>query len=553
VYKLFLTLRYLREGQIAYSAVGAVTLCVALVLVQRAVMGGWLDQVKQRARGLLGDVILDNRLYAGFPLYDEFIEQIRTWPEIVQATPILYNYGLIQIESPFSEQTGTVSVVGIRLREVYGVNAFRDGLFYERYYPGTTTLDEQSKPLLGLDLSATPVPAGDGESLLFPPRLPEPYQAALERARREHQQRTGRPLEVPDAADGPDNRFLREHGMPVIPGEYAFNRETQEPALDGDPLPGMILGRDILAKRLPDGRYDRIFTRGTIVKLTYTPVSTRGQVDPMPKKRAFRYADDSRTGVFEIDSKHVYVDFDLLQRLLEMGPADRVDAEGNVTGRVPGRCSQIQIKVRPDLDRAALHSLTGRLQAAYHALAHAPGVDLDPSEQRLVQRVEALTWEQSQAHIIAPVEKEKMLVTILFGMLSVVAVLLILCILYMIVLQKTRDIGTVRAIGGSPGGVALIWVTYGACIGLVGGALGLVLGIAFVTNINEFQDFLITIHPSFRVWDLQVYSFDQIPHSVRAADAVAVSLAAVAAATLGSFAAAWRAGSMEPVEALRYE
>jgi len=52
---------------------------------------------------------------------------------------------------------------------------------------------------------------------------------------------------------------------------------------------------------------------------------------------------------------------------------------------------------------------------------------------------------------------------------------------------------------------------------------------------------------------MQVYSFDRIPSEVSPMDAVFVVIVAIIASTLGSLAAAWRAGSMQPVEAVRYE
>jgi lipoprotein-releasing system permease protein len=556
LYKLYLALHYLRTRLIAYFAICAVALCVMMVLVVMSVMGGWLEQVKKRARGLLGDVIVDNRAFAGFPLYEEFIARISTWPEVERATPVLYSLGLMRVEARRTEQTNLVSIVGVRLEEIVHVNAFREGLFYETYYPGTTHLGPQKKPLFGVDPAAEPLVTRDGRRVL-PFRLPEPYQSALERARAEYRERTGRELEAADAVDGPLNRLLRESGLPTIPGEWSFNEHfeiaEQVPALAGEEYPGIIIGRDILARRHSDGRYERYYDKGQEVVLTYWAASTRGQVDPTPRKMKFRYVDDSRTGVFEIDSRHVYVDFDLLQKLLEMDAAERVDVEGRVIGRVPPRCSQIQIRTRPHLTGEQLQALCRRMTETYRAMADDPSYDLDSSERRLVGRVEALTWEQSQAHIIAPVEKEKVLVTILFGIISMVAVVLILCILYMIVLQKTRDIGIVKAIGGSSFGVALIFVFYGAAVGVIGSAIGAIGGTYFVWHINDVQDWLISIDPRLRVWDLSVYSFDRIPQEVNPRDLVVIVAIAIAAATLGSLAAAWRAGSMHPVDAIRYE
>ena len=120
MYKLFLTLRYLRKRQIVYIAIGAVMLCTAMVLVVMSVMGGWLDQVKVRARGLLGDIVVDNRYFSGMPLYQEFIDEVSKWPEVEKATPVIYTYGLLR--SARTGQTSTVQIVGLRLDEVYQVN-----------------------------------------------------------------------------------------------------------------------------------------------------------------------------------------------------------------------------------------------------------------------------------------------------------------------------------------------------------------------------------------------------------------------------------------------
>jgi lipoprotein-releasing system permease protein len=121
------------------------------------------------------------------------------------------------------------------------------------------------------------------------------------------------------------------------------------------------------------------------------------------------------------------------------------------------------------------------------------------------------------------------------------------------VLQKTRDIGIIKAIGGSSGGVALIFVGYGLAVGVVGSLLGTALGYAFVKHINEVQAFLTSINPTWQVWDRSVYSFDRIPDTVRTVDIVTVVCGAILASTLGSLLAAWRAGTMHPVEALGYE
>ena len=549
MYKLFLTLRYLRKRRIAYFAIAAVTLCVMMVLVVMSIMGGWLDQVKVRARGLLGDVIIDNGSYAGFPLYQEFIDEIQKWPEIKKATPVIYTAGLYSIQNTTINKE--VRVVGIRLHDVYEVNAFKASLFYEKFYPGTTTFEPQREPVLGFDLNAAPISIREGNQgfQTLPLALPEPYQSALAKSR-------AAGLHDDDSTETGVNSIMARLNCPPIPGHYWWLRSESElgPRMDGNPLPGIILGRDIVAERQSDGRYERLVTRGRTIILTLMVVSPRGNVDPIPIKQSFRYTDDSRTGIYEIDSQHVYCDFELLQKLLQMNEADRIDPDsGDTIGKVPGRCSQIQIKLASELPQHEIHALCRRMEDLYHGFVSSGRYQLDADDCQMISGVHALTWQESQVHIIGPVEKERILVTILFGIISLVAVTLVLCILYMIVLQKTRDIGIVKSIGGSSGGVAFIFIMYGAAVGIAGSILGSVLGTLFVTNINEIQDFLIRINPAWRMWDMQVYSFDRIPSVVATGDIVTVVVTAIIASTFGSFVAAWRAGRMQPVEAVRYE
>jgi lipoprotein-releasing system permease protein len=554
VYKLFLTLRYLRKRRIAYFAIAAVTLCTAMVLIVMSVMGGFLDQLKFKARGLLGDIIVDNRSYSGFPLYEEFIADITQWtnddgePLVLAASPVIYSYGLLRFHG--TPQTHLVRVVGLRLDEACEITAFGRGLYYEKFYPGTTSLAPQRQPLLGFDIESDAIidwhdeqgrPMGPGPRPLLPPK----YQAALEQS-----WAAGvRDDESPSTEWGP---LLRAAGLPEIVGVYAPVEGPEPPQLDGEPWPGLIIGRDIIAKRLPDGQYKRYWyqPRGCLLTVTLLPVSSGGGAD-MPIKQPFRYSDDSRTGIYEIDSQHVYCEFALLQELLSMDAAERVDPEtGQVLGTVPGRCSQIQVKIAPGVDP---HALAQRLQQHYRTFVDDERFELDFNDRRLVQLVEAMTWEESQAHIIAPVEKERRLVTTLFAGMALVSAVLVLCILYMIVLQKTPDIGIIKSIGGSHVGVALIFILYGAIVGLIGAVLGAILAYDFVTYINDIQDFLTRLNPAWQVWDRSVYSFDQIPNTVRMVDIVVVIIAAVIAATVGSLLAALRAGFMQPVEALRHE
>src|SRR5512140_2662252 len=142
MYKLFLCLRYLRRRRIALFSVAAVCLCTAMVLIVVSVMNGFLQMVRDRSRGMLGDLIMENQSLQGFPFYQEFIDDIKKDPElhkrIYEATPVIISYGIIRF--PSDQITKPAQIVGVRLDETCRVNDFGKGLFYEKYYPGTTTL-----------------------------------------------------------------------------------------------------------------------------------------------------------------------------------------------------------------------------------------------------------------------------------------------------------------------------------------------------------------------------------------------------------------------------
>ena len=154
---------------------------------------------------------------------------------------------------------------------------------------------------------------------------------------------------------------------------------------------------------------------------------------------------------------------------------------------------------------------------------------------------------------IAAVEKEKVLETLLFSLISMVAIVLLGCIFYMIVEKKTRDIGVLKSLGASRRGVAGLFIIYAGAIGLVGSILGVWIGSLFVWYINDIQEFLAGLNPQLRMWSPDVYSFDEIPNIVKRADAIWVASVAIVSSMIGSLIPAWIASRVWPVKALRYE
>lgn len=522
MYKLFLIARYLRKRLIALFAVVSVWLCVFMVIVVISVMGGFVNMVKQHSRGLLSDLIVDNQSLQGFPYYEPFIDMLLArLPDTVEAaTPVIYNYGILRITQ--TNYTKPIQVVGIRLDQYRQINAFGESLFYNRYYPGTTTLAEQAQPVGGFGPNFLPV-------------LPPEFEQAWNTYRSEH----------PDDPDLP--RYARAP-YASLPGPGRIETEIfGPPGYAGAEMPGVIIGVDLICDRDEQtGDYKDSLSLGSEVVVTVLPLTRKGTITgegavPM----AMRYADRSRTKVYDIDKMCVYADFDRLQKALLMEEGRQTD--GTV---IPARASQVLVKLKEGQN---IWKAKEAVVALWREFSNTLDVPFDSSEWQLLLGVGVETWEERQREYIQAVEKEKGLVVILFGIISLVAVVLIGCIFYMIVSHKTRDIGIVKSLGASSPGVATIFIGFGLGVGVIGSLLGTVSAVIFVHYINEIQDFLAELNPALRVWSRTVYVFDRIPNAVDAKEVAFIVAAALLASVLGALIPAILAARVWPVEALRYE
>jgi lipoprotein-releasing system permease protein len=234
----------------------------------------------------------------------------------------------------------------------------------------------------------------------------------------------------------------------------------------------------------------------------------------------------------------VYVPFDVLQRDLQMD--ERKADDGSVLS--PARCSEINIKLQPGTDLAKARDEIQSVCAAVYK--DKSGMDVAPF---VVQ-----TWEDANRTWLHAIENEKVLVTFLFSLISLVAVFLILCIFYMIVVEKTRDIGIIKSVGATHAGVAGIFLGYGLTIGLVGSGLGFVFGWLIVHYINELHTWLGKAM-GIVIWDPQVYLFDKIPNTMNSVEVTIILAVAVLSAVLGSLIPSLVAANLKPVESLRWE
>src|SRR5262249_19238871 len=162
------------------------------------------------------------------------------------------------------------------------------------------------------------------------------------------------------------------------------------------------------------------------------------------------------------------------------------------------------------------------------------------------------TWRDKQGAVLAAVQMERTLLNILLFFIIAVAGFGILAIFFMIVVEKTRDIGVLKSLGASSRGIMGIFLGYGLSLGIVGAGVGMVSGLLFVHYINEVRSLVewITGQPAF---DPAIYYFYEIPTIIDPFTITWIVLGALLIAVMASVLPALRAARLHPVEALRYE
>ncbi len=162
------------------------------------------------------------------------------------------------------------------------------------------------------------------------------------------------------------------------------------------------------------------------------------------------------------------------------------------------------------------------------------------------------SWFDMNRNFFQALKVEKSVMTILLALIILVAAFNIVSTLIMMVMEKTKDIGILRALGATRGSIRKIFLIEGFTIGILGVFFGTLSGLLVAYNLNPIADF-IKETTGFEVFPSDIYYFDRIPAEVHQEDVVIIVIFAVIASLLAGIYPAHRASKMNPVEALRYE
>lgn len=263
-------------------------------------------------------------------------------------------------------------------------------------------------------------------------------------------------------------------------------------------LPGILLGRE-LAASLKVVVGDRV----NVV----SPIGGElGPQGPMPKSRPFRVAGIFYSGMYEYDSKFVYIHLTEAQTFF------------NVKG-----ATGIEVKVT-DVDNAR-----GTMKAAYDTLQGYPYRTKD--------------WGEMNRNLFAALRLEKLVMGIILSIIVIVAAGLIVATVIMLVLEKRKEIAVLKALGVPDGGIVKIFLSEGLQIGVAGGVLGLISGLAWCLFIEKVGIRL----------DPQVYYIPALPVRIEPFQTALSVVIAVLVTFLASVYPALKASQVEPVDGLKAE
>jgi len=219
---------------------------------------------------------------------------------------------------------------------------------------------------------------------------------------------------------------------------------------------------------------------------------------------------------------------------------------------------------RYDFDSALVIISLNRAQRMYHLGQNVTGISLrfgnvDDAEKWKFMFLRDLppdyyvrTWYDMNQTFFQALKVEKSMLTILLALIILVAAFNIVSTLTMIVMEKTRDIGILRAIGATAGSIRKIFIFEGVSVGFWGILLGVASGLALALNLNAVADF-IKRTTGFEIFPSDIYYFDHIPVLVHPTDVIGIVGFAFLITLLSGVYPAHRAAQLNPIEALRHE
>jgi len=262
-------------------------------------------------------------------------------------------------------------------------------------------------------------------------------------------------------------------------------------------IPGIILGKE-LAKNLGVLKND-------IVHL----ISPRGMISPVghiPAMKRFKVTGFFESGMYEYDGSLAYINLSDAQKIMRLSDA--------VTG--------IEIRISDIYSAKTLaEKIVGHLGFPYRAR----------------------DWMQMNKNLFSALKLEKTVMFIILALIVLVAAFNIASTLIMMVMEKTKDIAILKAMGATDRSIRKIFVFKGMIIGAIGTTLGVGMGFILCTLLKKYK---------FIELPGDVYYITTLPVRLETLDMLTIAFAAIVICFLATLYPACQASKLNPIDAIRY-
>ena len=269
---------------------------------------------------------------------------------------------------------------------------------------------------------------------------------------------------------------------------------------------GIILGKE-LSRRMGVGV-------GDIVSMV-SPVSRVTPVGLIPRMKLFKVVGVFESGMYEYDANLSFILLKSAQNFFSM--------KNGISG--------IEIRVA-DIEQA------GDIASIIQKELGFPYLVRD--------------WMRMNRNLFSALKLEKIVMFIILILIIFVAAFNIVSTLFMLVMEKAKEIAILKSMGASCTSIIKIYSYQGLVIGLVGTLLGCAAGFVIVPNLNEIVGFIEVVF-GIEAFPSDVYYLDSLPSKIQYMDSLLIIIFSVVICLAASLYPAWRASKIDLVDGLRYE